>query len=181
MERLKTAVWAGPNEPTPQGFKPPFPLGEREPAFFKPHGGMWTSPYEGEYGSAWCQWCLSEEFRIDREKPDFHLWLLEPDPEKRVYLIDSYEDLEALIDLYPSGPAFQGLSREWPNWKGVSEDFDAIHLTEKGQWATRLTTPYSLYGWDCESTLWFRWGFESVEDLGIVRVKARDAWWEDDE
>ena len=32
---------------------------------------------------------------------------------------------------------------------------------------TRFSTPLSLHGWDCESTLWFQDVFESVKRIEI--------------
>lgn len=34
-----------------------------------------------------------------------------------------------------------------------NDGIECIHLTESGQWNTRLTRPLNLYGWDCESIL----------------------------
>lgn len=42
-----------------------------------------------------------------------------------------------------------------------------MHLTSEGQWRTRMSSP-SLYGWDCESTLFFRTEvLEYVEEIEI--------------
>jgi hypothetical protein len=35
----------------------------------------------------------------------------------------------------------------------MTYEVDAIHLTERGEHETRLSQPYSLYGWDCECVL----------------------------
>jgi hypothetical protein len=51
------------------------------------------------------------------------------------------------------------------DFEAISNDYDGIHLTTNGESATRLTSGISLYGWDVECTLWFRWCFESVEKL----------------
>lgn len=139
----------------------------------KPDGGMWTSTYHPGLGSGWVQWCLGEEFA----GPEFNCWRLRPDPGSRVYVIDTYDDLAALVEEYPNehDPHWRGLDKA-PHWRRVAAHYDAVHLTEEGQWATRLTHPYNLYGWDCESTLWLDWRFIDVEHLG-VRSFAR----EDDE
>lgn len=144
---------------------------------------MWTSTYLGQQGSGWCQWCLSEEFDCDRDKAEFPLWTLETDPAARVLEIASYADLESVCKTYPHRRDWEWRGNRhydlYPDWKRIAEDFDAVHMTDDGQWATRLTHPLNLYGWDCESTLWFRWAFTGATDLGTVRVEPVDAWWEE--
>jgi hypothetical protein len=145
-------------------------------------GGMWTSTFDARLGSAWIQWCLSEHFCCDRENPTWHTWLLGPEPTARVYVIDDYADLHALVVAYPHG------ERDWPvrpqvrpAWHRIAEHFDAVHLTAAGQDATRLSHPLDLYGWDCESTLWLRWAFATVEDGGVRTYEPADPWWQDDD
>lgn len=172
MKRLGTCAYVGTSEPSEENFRVP-KMENRTYAWVKPEGGMWTSPYEGKFGSAWCQWCLQEEFRIERGHPYFHLWLLEPDPAGRLYLVDSEEALKDLVDYYPGTPMDSRFPFEYPDWLAVAEDFDGVHLTEEGQWQTRLSHPANLYGWDCECTLWLRWKFTDVKELGLTRVEMR--------
>ncbi|HEX6620421.1 MAG TPA: hypothetical protein VF024_12215 [Solirubrobacteraceae bacterium] len=144
-------------------------------------GGLWTSTYEpgGGHLSAWAQWCLSEEFGINRADPVWtDCYVLRP-MLARVVRIDSYDDLAWLVERCPGGALLPGRGREFPDWMAVARIADAVHLTEQGQWATRLSHPYNLYGWDCESTLWFRWMFDDVRALGPQRVVAEDPWWAD--
>lgn len=64
------------------------------------------------------------------------------------------------------------VTMRWLKFSEMAKQFDGMHLTDNGQWATRLP-PFdspNLYGWDCESTLWFRWAFDKVEDGGLVVV-----------
>lgn len=148
----------------------------------KPKGGLWTSTYHPEHGGGWVQWCIGEEFECDRNDPTWqNCWLLEPDPAARVFEIDTYDDLERLCDLYGhTDPERVGRHRStYPDWARVAEDFDAVHLTDEGQWATRMTMPLDLYGWDCECTLWFRWAFTDARSLGPQTFKAADPWWEE--
>ncbi len=148
-------------------------------------GGLWTSTFDERHGSDWVQWCLSEEFRCDRETASWQTWLLDPDPAARVVEIDCYADLQALVDAYPHAQHYPDRgSGAWsevrPAWHEIAEHFDAVHLTERGQWDTRLSHPLDLYGWDCESTLWLRWAFAAVEDGGVRAFKPPlDAWWLD--
>ena len=39
------------------------------------------------------------------------------------------------------------------DFEKMSKKFDAIYLTEQGEYKTRFIDRYSLYGWDCESIL----------------------------
>lgn len=145
----------------------------------EPGTGLWTSTYDERFGSDWVQWCLSEEFEISRSNPTVHLWTLDPLPEARVFRIHTYADLDELATRYADsglpGP-IKGL-----DWESIAQDFDAVHLTAAGQFTTRFSVPWNLYGWDCESTVWLNWAFGKVADLGAVRCEGRDPWWEDDD
>lgn len=182
---LGLQAWVGregkTTAPAPEYLKPV--VGDAEWPRAKPLHGFWTSTYHGQHGSGWCQWCLSEEFEVERSDPTFRVWTLEPDPEARIYTIDKHADLKRLCQLYgrtrtwgedsPYGPYHD----TYPDWSLVAEFYDGVHMTEKGQGETRLTRPLNLYGWDCECTLWFRWKFTAVADLGSVRVEPDNAWW----
>jgi len=54
------------------------------------------------------------------------------------------------------------------DFEKLSQAYDGIWLTEQGNAATRLSFPYNLYSWDCESILWFRWCFERVKTIQPV-------------
>lgn len=133
--------------------------------YVKPSGGLWTSTYDERHGSGWVQWCLDEEYSL----PKAGLWqctLLHPSPTARVYEIDTLADLKRLLRTFGENTLGAGLRFGYPDFEAVAREFDAIHLTDAGQWATRYSEP-SLYGWDCESTLWLRWVFASVEEIGL--------------
>jgi hypothetical protein len=136
--------------------------------------GFWTSTYHERFGSGWVQWCLSEEYRCERADPTFQMWTLEPAPAARIYTIDTYNDLQRLCQIYGQRRWDRGTYDTYPDWSLVAEAYDGIHLTRDGELRTRYTHPLNLYGWDCESTLWFRWAFSGVADLGRVRCEAWD-------
>lgn len=158
----------------------------------KPHhtdrrgAGLWTSTFHEQYGSSWIQWCIAEGVDCVPQDPTWHTWLLDPDPAARIYVIDSYTDLQALVDTFPQAEhhpdsSYGAWSEIRPAWHAIAEEFDAVHLTDEGQWATRLTDPLDLYGWDCESTLWLRWAFAAVKDGGMRTYELRpDSYWNDD-
>lgn len=130
-------------------------------------GGLWTSSERPGGVSDWMRWCVVEGYK----GPAFHVWRLHPDPVARVFVIAGLAELLALAERYPSRCPIRS-ERIYPDWTALAADYDAVHLTEAGQWATRLTRPANLYGWDCESTLWLRWAFAAVERVGPVHVRA---------
>lgn len=161
---LPTQLFVHRTRPSPGQFVPP--AGDANPVINKPkRGGLWTSSYHPRFGSRWVQWCLASEFA----GPVFRSWLLEVDEKARILVIDDVDDLVRVLQLYratnpdglPDEPAFHTF-----DWARLAADFDALHLTDKGSVRTRLSMPYHLNSWDCESTVWFRWSFTSVEDLG---------------
>jgi hypothetical protein len=48
----------------------------------------------------------------------------------------------------------------------VGKEYDALHLTHEGYLRTRSRRcKPSLIGWDCESTLWFKWVFNERHEV----------------
>lgn len=136
--------------------------------FIKPKWGLWTSTYDAErHTSAWVDWCLAEEFGDVTAGSWF---VLTPDPSARVFVIDGLAALEHLTDNYPE-PGTEAYTRRFfacLDFERLAQEYDAIHMTEAGQWATRYSTP-NLNGWDVECTLWFRWCFTDVSRcVGLV-------------
>ena len=105
--------------------------------YVKPTGGLWASPVDASYG--WRDWCEQESF--GDLSTSFRVWFT-----GNILVIDCYEDLRKL-------PWQETVGRSIPDYEQIAQSgVDAIHLTERGQWATRLSAP-SLYGWDCECVL----------------------------
>ena len=173
---LGVQVWvtpvANPLEPRAQWFEP---VVNRN--FVKPKHGLWTSTWLGEEKvSGWIEWCRSEGFSTGAHRT----WLLTPEPEARIAVVREMQDLKTLLNLYP---LHRGKSEnhymQYLDFERMARDFDGMHLTDAGQWETRLTEP-NLYGWDCESTCWFRWPFDRVEQGPEIEV-AEHAWDGDDD
>lgn len=161
---LPAQLFVHKHRPSERRFVPP--SAEPNPVINKPKkGGMWTSSYDPHLGSQWVQWCLANKFA----GPVFRCWLLQVDQRARVLVIDDVIDLVRILYLYraklpegwPHEPSFETF-----DWQRLAADFDALHLTDNGATRTRLSIPYHLNAWDCESTLWFRWCFTEVTDLG---------------
>jgi len=121
----------------------------------KPNGGMWTSTRTGPGNSEWVAFC-------EREYPDglavatcrvtLHVC-----PDARIAEIDNAADLAELLVAYPA----HGLDGQLRlDFEAMAVDFDGLHLTDNGESETRSGySGHSLYSWDFESTLWFRWAF----------------------
>ena len=114
----------------------------------KPEGGLWTCSIDSEYD--WKTWCKEEEWSKGSLK-DFFLIKLKNTA--RVLKIDCLKDLEETYQKYHITANVNMAFIRSLNFEELCKDFDAIWLTEKGQWETRLGFPLNLYGWDCESVL----------------------------
>jgi hypothetical protein len=119
-------------------------------------GGLWTSPVRldeetGTFTTGWLEWCLSEDFRPETLKTYFEFKL---DPQSRIAKIDGVEDLNNLMSEHMdrSQMTLERMWRQVLDFEAMAYHFDAIYLTDKGQWDTRFSDP-GLYGWDCESVL----------------------------
>lgn len=120
-------------------------------------------------------------------------WKLTVRPDATIYEIDSLADLVRLIELYPSenthpmfdrhvewlavAEDFDGVhltaAGQWRTRMPLRSD-EGVKILIEANAEKKLTSlaDFSglnremlpdLYGWDCESTLWFNWAFDSVE------------------
>lgn len=127
--------------------------------------GLWTSTYQQEtHDSEWVEWCIYNNWCDVEQKRWF---LLTPSKTARIYTIDSLRDFKRALKLYRSTPYLNYEIFAHLDYEAISRDYDAIHLTSPGQQETRLSVP-NLYGWDVESTLWFRWCFDEVQEISHV-------------
>lgn len=131
----------------------------------KPRYGLWTSTFN-DGKSDWVRWCVDEQFgSLGSKDGPHHGVLLTPLPTARLLCIDTEAALIGATTAYAL-PMYAG--QACLNFNRISEDYDGVHLTEEGQRATRYSSPHDLYGWDCESTVWFRWAFEdAVEEVTL--------------
>jgi hypothetical protein len=158
---LGTQVWVPFNA---RGALDPSKLEPVKPqvySFWKPReGGLWTAQWDEQHGGGWIQWCMGEQFGVPHDGK-WDVWTLTPKPDARVLVIDTYEDLQRVYARWPEAKLGSG----YVAWHGIGEQFDGVHLTEAGQYRTRFSDP-SLYGWDCESTFWYRWAFAEIAHVG---------------
>jgi hypothetical protein len=128
----------------------------RNDSWHKPQGGLWTSTKDENIVSGWYEWAHSEGML----PTEATTWELTPERDAVLIEVDSLGDLTALLERYSEGERWGRMPRI--DFEAMVQDgFDGMHLTDSGQWATRMSDP-SLYGWDCESTVWFRWAFEGL-------------------
>jgi hypothetical protein len=106
----------------------------------KPVGALYTSPVDSEYG--WRHWTDEERYERGRYRIVLNVDLT------HCLKIDSVDDM----DLLPWQTHSQLKQLHWVDYSVlVQRGVQAIWLTTEGQWATRLTYPRNLYGWDCET------------------------------
>ena len=128
-------------------------------ALAKPRGGLWTSTYDRNYGSAWVCWCVAYRYN---EPLDLNWTVLSVPKSARLAVIDTRADLAALIERFPR--TLRG--RRGLDFERVSAEYDGLHLTNEGYLSTRSKRSGSaLVAWDCESTLWFRWIFREWHEV----------------
>jgi hypothetical protein len=134
--------------------------------FSKTFGWFWTSSYDPEYGSGWVRWCMAYRYH---DLLDLRWTVLSVPESARVAVIDLATDLATLIKRYPRAfGAPEGL-----DFERISEDYDGLQLTHRGYMGTRSQNYGPKFmGWDCESTIWFRWVFSEWHE---VEPHLRDA------
>jgi hypothetical protein len=175
-------LWVGPRRPAEVKVR-----WDRPPDLSsKPRFRPWTSTYiSPKFGSAWVQFCLRTGTDGGRDpKKLWKSWLLTVDESSppSVYVVNSADDLVRLVQAYPVNEATRPDLRldgreadaaRYPDWNAVGRVYDAVHLTKRGQraTATRVAGKPDLVGWDCESTVWFKWVFSSIEYRGRFRYR----------
>ncbi len=135
----------------------------------KPAGGLWTSTYHPHTGSSFIQFLKT---RPVARGARFHCWLLRPLATARVATIDCYADLMRLGSrfgwhraTYSDDPPREVVHRL--DFVALAPDGRAVHLTQRGCIGTSARSRrYHLGNWMVESTVWFRWVFAVVDDLG---------------
>jgi hypothetical protein len=149
----------------------------------KPEGGLWTSSYNPEYKwlSDWGYWCNSE-------MPE---WigtdgiLIDIKRTARIAQIKDMNDLKHFFKRYPfirytkdgwGNKEISHFNGRCLNYESMRKDFDIIHLTEQGQYKTRMPDAsfynLNLYGWDCESSLMLNNVINNFNKIQIKEVAA---------
>jgi len=126
-----------------------------DPAVTKPHGGMWSATLQPGPRSSF----------TDIVRGNGLWWVVEPDPEARILIVDSPRDWQFLIRYYrrPDGPG--------PDYERLAADgFVGVHLTDRG-----VRDETGSKNWEHESTVWLRWAFLIDPAVSIPRGPRRMA------
>lgn len=166
MERILTV---GIQKLDEEKFTPPVSIDEEDDGAFyqinKPNGCLWGSTcIDGEekgLTSAWLEF-ITHEFNLEGSTKCISFVLKDA---ARILTIDSKNDYLALPDKYfvdwGNGKFELPIDKKVINWKAVSEDYDAFHLTYNG--ILELRNPFHVladkdgnrvsdfYMWDVES------------------------------
>ncbi len=130
-------------------------------------GGFWTSSITDDNKSGWINFAESNEFYNDWS--ELKILKVEIKNDARILFINSQEDYDKALEKYGrpadrlSNPlAFFEGNTQILDFDKLTEDYDALSLTEDGLWTNYNT----FYGWDCESTVWFNIEcFESIVEM----------------
>ncbi|MFB7832062.1 hypothetical protein [Streptomyces sp. NPDC056056] len=138
--------------------------------------GLWTAPVTAWAADGlpadtdWLRYCREA---WDPEEASYytHFTAIAPNLDARVLRIDSHVDLIAIVDAHPASLNIPSLrERRYPDWVALAQTWDAVFLTDEGQWATRRPRyGPDLYGWDVASVLWLRPAY-SVGRTSLVPV-----------
>lgn len=158
--------------------------------FGKPPGALWTSTYETAWEEGWPWWLESEGYDYPwsvRPMPDDGQigWLLHP-RECDVWQIDTAAEASEFLDEFAKNPYPEvtgiGAFDKIPDWEAViASGIDAVRLTCPYDFEVRLGMGLTFYGWDCESTAWLSWQFDSVEEAELRPLNPRTSWEEEDD
>jgi len=113
----------------------------------KPDGRFFTSSWEG-HTSAWIEYQASTARAAEARSVQLFL----PDPEAVLYVIDSPDDYDDLVQVYPH---YQARPEPCPDWRLFfeTEGPDAVHVTAAG---VAQGNPWFASAWTVESTAWLR-------------------------
>lgn len=135
----------------------------------RPERGLWCSPVtawsvdDTPIGTAWTDWCATPD-ELTGQPSVYHgtytqITAVEPLPEARIYLIDTADDLDRLVAVFPL-PLDHPMRRTAPDWEAmVTAGWDAVYASAAGVAVNAerfVTVVPSLSGWDCPSMLWLR-------------------------
>lgn len=146
------------------------PVSLKSRGFSKPSGGLWTSPQDTTFG--WCEWTRNE-------MPGWHgdAWVAQgSDNLLRLATIGEYD---ALMKDFGCDTPLGSMTLRGLDYAKLAEHYDGLWMpTDALSWdggiassfalTDRLTSyvnlniiEHGLYGWDCETVLWFRWTFRA--------------------
>lgn len=134
----------------------------------RPEHGLWCSPVtawsaEGApTATDWTEWCATPD---ELGLPSGHhgkytqFFGVEPLPCVRIYLIDTTDKLDRLVEAFPLPPEhpMRSIAADWEAM--AASNWDAVFASQAGITANAQRIPLggpSLARWDCPSVLWLR-------------------------
>lgn len=153
----------------------------------KPFGGLWTSSQTpgDEYICDWQRGRRTNQLiqlAFPAHPSEIPAHILHPSPGARVCEIRNMVDAVAFTDRYhlatiPIPESLRcglalTLCAEITDWEQASIDYDAIHLTAEAAdeiaWMmVHQGEETAFHAWNCESTLWTQWVFDSYEAVSV--------------
>lgn len=131
--------------------------GVKGSSYNKPRGGLW-----GCRGEEWREWCLAEEFEVDRLKEFFFFKLKRG---SKVYRIKTKKDFKYLLKkYYREEPKYEGLM-DTIDFVEMSRDYDAVEVVGDIVWKLR-------YGCDDDYKGLYAWDVPSICVLNVDKVKV---------
>jgi hypothetical protein len=140
--------------------------------------GLWTAPVTAADASGSptdTAWLIYTREEMDVPAGSYsYLTEITPLADARVLRVDTHADLIAIVAAYPAAPITSGLHRgPYPNWTDMARDWDAVYLTDDGQWATRLPrSGPDLYSWDVATVLWLQPAYTVGRTVAIESVSV---------
>jgi len=96
------------------------------------------------------------------------LWLFDPDPAAKLFVIDSTDDYQQLTEAFTQTYLNPRNPTRAPDWRRISgaKLFDAVHVT-----AHALDDDAAPFrSWAIESTLWLTWSLRVRGSVGSVQT-----------
>lgn len=179
-------VWAHPTSAAPTASDLVTELTQFSVETPKPRRALWTCTVVPRIVTPWIK-------HGERPLQTAHTWLLTVSAQARVFEVASPEDWWELAHSYPARtpgfkyammplPSHPGVltsdrssryARVDPDWEALANDWDGVHVSMAGVMTAedvtfeRDSVVTELRGWDVESTVWLRWVFDSVEEIGV--------------
>ncbi|PKR82397.1 hypothetical protein [Heyndrickxia camelliae] len=127
----------------------------------KPNGGLWTSSYNPDFGSAWLK---SGYVEI---KNGIEGYLINVSNDAKVLYVDTLEKAKEVAKKYYLGSF---LTTDIFDFEKMSKEYDGINVSNGG-----LLKISPFWEWNIESTLWFNVSkLEVTETLKVLKFKDKN-------
>lgn len=129
----------------------------------KPNG-IWFSVENGR-GDGWLDWCISEEFGLNRLKhaTEFILY-----PDAKILRVRTEAGIDAFHQKYATTSPYPGASWDEPDWELLAKKYQGILIAPYIH--SRRLDPRMMwyYGWDCASGV--IWDATAIKELKVLEA-----------